>query len=153
MGHHADDCDGAGPTFVPDYSVTPARACSQGAYVLKGFTDISVPGNLEHLLLKLAAIPDPAVTEPWMGAAWAGHTYRIRDIYFELFRYLSGQRVFNGFLGASDYGSQTSGNLYHDQSGRISNDVVLNLPDGTGNQPLLAPDPTTMAAASYKFSS
>ncbi len=153
MALHADDCDGAGPLFVPDYSAVPPRACSQGAYVLKGLTDISVPDKLEQLLVKLAALPDPGIPEPWMRSAWAGHAYRIRDVYFELFRYLSGQRVFNGFLGASDYGSQESGNLYHDNTGRISNDVVLTLPDGTGNQPLLAPDFDIMATASLDLAS
>jgi len=148
MALHAADCAGAGPLFVPNYSATPVAACSHGAYVLQGFTDISVPGQLQRLLLKLAALPDPGIRAPWMQLAWGGHDYRIRDIYFELFRYLSGQQVFNGFLGASDYGSRASGNLYHARTGPITNDVLLTLPDGTGNQPLLAPATDIMAASS-----
>lgn len=139
MAMHAADCAGAGPLYAPDFSSVPARGCSQGAYVLKGFTDIAAPAELEKLFVALAALPDPGRPAPWMAVPWPGHPYPIRDVYFELFRYLTGQAVFNGFLGTRDYASRSSGNLYHSTVGPVVNDVVLALPDGTPDQPLLAP--------------
>ncbi len=148
MALHGDDCAGAGPLFSPNYSAIPVTGCSQGAYVLQGFTDISDPANLDQLLLAFAALPDPARRAPWMAAQWGGHPYNIRDIYLELYRYLTGQPVFNGFLGTSDYGSRSSGNLYHSQRGNVTNDVLLTLSDGTADQPLLAPATDIMLPSS-----
>lgn len=139
MALHADDCAGAGPLYSPDFESDPVAGCSQGAYVLQGFTDISEPANLDRLLLSLAALPDPGRAAPWMAAPWRGHPYKLRDVYLELHRYLTGQAVFNGFLGTSDYGSRASGNLYHTRHGAVTNDVLLQPPDGAGEQPLLAP--------------
>jgi type IV pilus assembly protein PilY1 len=149
MAMHADDCVGAGPQYSPDFSVYPPSGCSQGAYVLKGFTDISEAAELEKLLVALAALPDPGRRAPWMAAPWSGHPYRIRDVYLELFRYLSGQAVFNGFLGTRDYGSRSSGNLYHFNGGAVANDVVLIPPGGSANQPLLAPATDILAPLSF----
>ena len=64
MALHADDCAGAGPRFLPDYNQAPVAACSQGAYVLKGLTDVSEPAGLDGLLGALAALPDPAGEHP-----------------------------------------------------------------------------------------
>jgi len=146
LAQHADDCAGAGPEFVPDYSLEPATGCSQGAYVLVGLADLADPDHLQRLLRALAALPDPGRRAPWMTTAWTGHPYKLRDTYLELYRYLSGQAVFNGFLGSRDYGSRLGGNLYHTLSTSISNDVLPNSPDGSANQPLLAPDPLAVAA-------
>ena len=139
MAMHADDCAGAGPQYAPDFSSDPPRGCSQGAYVLKGFTDIAEPAELEKLLVALAALPDPGRRSTWMAAPWSGHPYKVRDVYLELFRYLTGQAVFNGFLGTRDYGSRSGGNLYHSNVGAVTNDVLFTLPDGSTDQPLLAP--------------
>ena len=146
---HADDCEGAGPAFAPDYGGNIPRACSKGAYVLQGFIDLRDPANLDTLLKKIAAIPDPGLQASWMDGPWAGHPYNIRDIYLELFRYLTGQGVFNGYLGASDFGSRMAGNLYHNHQGPVSNDVLMVLPDGTRHQPLLAPDTGVLLPGSF----
>ena len=127
MALHADDCGGSGPLFAPDFESNPASGCSQGAYILQGFTDISEPANLSRLLFALAALPDPGRQAPWMTAPWRGHPYKIRDVYLELYRYLTGGAVFNGFLGTRDYGSRLSGNLYHTNLGDVKNDVLLDL--------------------------
>ena len=151
MALHGDDCAGAGPRFLPDYNQTPVAACSQGAYVLKGLTDVSDPAGLDGLLDSLAALPDPGRRAPWMAGPWTGHPYKIRDIYLELHRYLTGQRVFNGFLGTRDYGSQASGNLYHSGIGSITNDVLLTLANGATDLPLLAPDAAVMQPSSLEL--
>jgi type IV pilus assembly protein PilY1 len=149
MAMHADNCVGAGPQFSPDFSLHPARGCSQGAYVLNGFTDVADPAELDKLFIALAALPDPGRRAPWMAAGWAGHPYKIRDLYLELYRYLSGQPVFNGFLGTRDYGSRASGNLYHSRAGEVSNDVLLTRPDGTVDQPLLTPAMDILLPSSF----
>tara|TARA_R110001592_G_scaffold215025_2_gene468337 strand:+ start:116280 stop:119816 length:3537 start_codon:yes stop_codon:yes gene_type:complete len=149
MATHADDCAGAGPQYAPDFGVDPPRGCSQGAYVLRGFTDIADRRELEGFLVALAALPDPGRRSPWMAAPWSGHPYKIRDVYFELFRYLSGQAVFNGFLGTRDYASRSSGNLYHANEGAVTNDVVVALPDGTADEPLLSPATDILVSSSF----
>lgn len=153
MALHADHCEGAGPLYSPDFNRTPVTGCSQGAYVLQGFTDISDPEGLEKLLLTLAALPDPGRRAPWMAAPWPGHPYKLRDIYLELYRYLSGQAVFNGFLGTRDYSSRASGNLYHSDLGKVNNDVLLPLPDGGAPRPLLSPATDILLPASFDLAS
>jgi len=82
---NSNNCEGPGQTN-----------CSNGAYVLNGFTDIG-DGNL---LEKLFAIPNPS------GGSGA-HTFQAKEAYFELYRYLSGGGVYNGHNGFQDYGSST----------------------------------------------
>ena len=47
-------------------------------------------------MTKLDAIPDPQGN--------VSHTFQGKELYFELFRYLSGQDVYNGHLGYTDFG-------------------------------------------------
>ncbi|MEM1153018.1 MAG: PilC/PilY family type IV pilus protein [Pseudomonadota bacterium] len=145
---HADSCSGSGPMFVPHYEEDGPVGCSQGAYVLKGFTDISSVSGLNGWLKALAALPDPGRVAPWMIEPWEGHPYKIRDIYLELHRYLNGQPVYNGFLGIHDYGSQLGGNLYHSSRGQIVNDVLLASFDDTSLRPLLSPDLNALQSSS-----
>jgi len=103
MMNHADTCSGgttAGPT---------ATQCSNGAYVLHAFRNM-VPGTDDPqvydvsgedpaklgLFSKLEAMPDPQGN--------VSHGFQGKELYFELFRYLTGQDVYNGFLGYEDYG-------------------------------------------------
>ncbi|TXS91369.1 hypothetical protein FV139_16730 [Parahaliea maris] len=144
MVAHEGTCKGAGPGQIPNLKASKPKGCSQGAYVLKGFTDISDPltsaANLEDLFVKIAAIPEPGIQASWMKSAWNGHSFKIRDIYFEFFRYVTGGAVFNGFLGYDDYNSQENlGNLYE-----TDNDVVFDLLLGLGDQALLSPDVSIM---------
>ena len=153
MALHADNCAGAGPAFIPNFDSNPVTGCSQGAYLLQGFTDISDPAELDQLLVALAALPDPGRRAPWMAADWRGHPYKLRDVYLELNRYLGGQAVFNGFLGTGDYGSRVSGNLYHTQQGVVTNDVLLSPPGGGMRQPLLSPDTDVLLPGSVNLES
>ena len=100
MMNHADSCTGkntAGPGVTK---------CSNGAYVLYGLTTMSAgtdddstyqrtgedPAKLA-LFDKLDAIPTPGGT--------LNHSYQGKEVYFELFRYLTGQGIYNGHLGSS----------------------------------------------------
>nr|WP_243760300.1 PilC/PilY family type IV pilus protein [Aestuariicella hydrocarbonica] len=81
----SNSCEGPGQTN-----------CSNGAYILNGFTDI---GN-SSLLTKLDNVRSPS------GGSGA-HTFQAKEAYFELYRYLNGGGVYNGHNGFKDYGSTT----------------------------------------------
>ncbi len=107
MISHDNSCNGgttAGPT-VSD--------CSNGAYVLKGYfdpTDLIVNdarelancggagcSNLDDLLYKLGKMTVPQGN--------VSHKFQGKEVYLELFKYLTGDGVFNGHLGWDDFGS------------------------------------------------
>jgi type IV pilus assembly protein PilY1 len=102
----------------------PGRAagsnCSNGAYIPFGFRPIQDGTNLADFKTMLDAIPTVASNKD--------QNYQGKEIYFEFFRYLTGQGVYNGHNGYCD---------------RVGNDDPtcanpLNLPDDT---PALAWDP------------
>ena len=103
MLNHDDSCTGnitAGPTKTK---------CSNGGYILSGFhlmdagsDDVNTyqedgedPDKLA-LFQKLDAIPDPQGN--------VSHSYQGKELFFEFFRYLTGQDVYNGHLGYTDFG-------------------------------------------------
>ena len=104
MVNHDDNCTGSstsGPTKT---------GCSNGAYVLSGFTLMGAgsddpdtyqtageDANKVLFFNKLAAIPDPGGS--------ASHSFQGKELYFELFRYLTGQGVYNGHLGYKSFGN------------------------------------------------
>lgn len=104
MLNHDNNCTGSpasGPT---------ATGCSNGAYVLSGFnlmgsgsddpTTYQTAGedaNKVAFLDKLALLPDPAGT--------TSHPFQGKELYFELFRYLTGQAVYNGHVGYRSFGN------------------------------------------------
>jgi type IV pilus assembly protein PilY1 len=103
INHDADNrCEGFG-----------REDCSNGAYILNGFTDVTS----STLLDKLANVRTPA------GGSGA-HTFQAKEAYFELYRYLSGGGVYNGHNGYNDYASST---------GTLNLDHPDNL-DGDGNK-------------------
>jgi type IV pilus assembly protein PilY1 len=83
-------CDGPGQT----------SDCSQGGYILAGFGDIDYDPHREHVISKLAALQ-------LNGATQGNETYPFHgaEVYFELFRYLTGQRIHNGHNGFNDFDS------------------------------------------------
>ena len=104
MMNHADNCTGS-PTSGPTKT-----GCSNGAYVLSGFklmgTGSDDPdtyqttgedANKVAFIDKLAAIPDPTGT--------SSHSFQGKELYFELFRYLTGQNIYNGHLGYKSFGN------------------------------------------------
>lgn len=97
MINHDNNCTG-GTTSGPSKT-----GCSNGAYVMSGFKSIDSTdsnGNKAAFHAKLAAIPAPGGTE--------SHKYQGKELYFELFRYLTGQGIYNGHLGYKDYGNSTA---------------------------------------------
>tara|TARA_R110002110_G_scaffold415765_1_gene655149 strand:- start:29397 stop:32954 length:3558 start_codon:yes stop_codon:yes gene_type:complete len=150
---HEQTCDGSGPYLLPGFSPSSARGCSAGAYVLSGFVDIGDDQKREQLFARLAAIPLPGTTLPWAPVPWAGHHYRAGDIYLELFRYLTGQQVFNGFLGVDDFASKLRGNLYHADQGAVRNDVLIASGARPDPQALLAPDSRSIDPTSIDLAS
>ena len=80
-----------------------SRTCTNGGYILKGFTSVDDPIAMEDLFDRLEAIPLPQGNE--------SHKFQGAELFFELFRYLTGQGIYNGHNGWSDYGTNTSRNL------------------------------------------
>ncbi|MBT6272674.1 MAG: hypothetical protein HOI95_00900 [Chromatiales bacterium] len=103
MINHADTCTGnntSGPS---------ATKCSNGGYVLSGLKtmDAGTDDPLTYqftgedpdkvaLYAKLDALPTPGGT--------LNHSFQGKELYFEMFRYLTGQGVYNGHVGFKDYG-------------------------------------------------
>lgn len=84
MLNHQNVNNCAGPTRT-------VAGCSNGAYILQGFTD-----DKSILFQKLDAVRTPGGT--------LSHPYQGKEAYFELFRYLTGQDVYNGHNGFEDFG-------------------------------------------------
>ncbi len=99
MMSHDNNCSGnntCGPTV---------NSCSNGAYILSGFKSIDATdanGNKAAFHTILSNIPIPGGNE--------SHKYQGKEIYFELFRYLSGQGIYNGHLGYKDFGNTNATN-------------------------------------------
>ena len=87
----------------------PGNKCSNGAYIPFGFESMQAgsddPGTWQTagedadkvtLAALLDAIPDPQGND--------SHPYQGKELYFELFRYLTGQDVYNGHNGFVDFG-------------------------------------------------
>lgn len=97
IGHNDSGCSNlpAGQT----HSVT---GCSTGGYIMQGFKLLEASdsnGNKAAFHNKLAQVPE--VIAP-------GHVYQGKEIYFEFFRYLTGQGIYTGHMGWRDYGSSDS---------------------------------------------
>ncbi len=86
--------------------------CTNGAYVLSGFkwikdnpaTPADESGELQEFFDKLEALPVGT-----QGAA--AHEYQGTELFFEMYRYLIGARVYNGHNGWGDYGTNNIFNI------------------------------------------
>jgi len=72
--------------------------CSNGGYMMLGFD--TGTGRLHD---KLAQIPVPQGN--------LAHSFQGKELYFELFRYLTGQDIYNGHNGWTDYDTNNQQNL------------------------------------------
>lgn len=118
--NHDDSCTGARAPGGPGVT-----GCSNGAYILKGlksFDASDTNGAKASMISALNALPTPQGN--------LSHAYQGKEMYFEMFRYLTGQAWHNAHLGWSDFGTNASQNLPTDN-------------------PLLAWDPTIESGASY----
>ncbi|HEY0720016.1 MAG TPA: hypothetical protein VGE50_02060, partial [Gammaproteobacteria bacterium] len=118
MAHDNGNCSG-GPLSDDD-----AKRCSQGGYILQGFTPVEKPSTTfnaktatpaqlaaelslasqatkKALFAKLDLLPSPQ--------GGFSHENQNKEIYFELFRYLTGQGVYNGFNGGADFNTDRPG--------------------------------------------
>jgi len=109
--NHANQGPMSGPCAFADLASIPGLrqdtlACSNGAYVFQGLTNLADPLQLTALLTKIVA----GVASTNLLGAVSGATrftnmpYQTKEIYAELAKYLRGDAVFNGHLGYFDYG-------------------------------------------------
>ena len=112
---HENNCVGPRP-LLP----TAAERCSNGAYVARGLKlldRVTIPGD------PLLGIPDTSVLGPNtqeflaildnlpVPSGSVAHSYQGKELFFELFRYLTGQAIYNGHNGYTDYGTDNTQNL------------------------------------------
>src|SRR5207302_334191 len=71
---------------------------------LLGIPSSTAPGpNTTELLTIVDSLPVPGGS--------LSHTYQGKELFFELFRYLTGQAIYNGHNGYTDYGTNNLSNL------------------------------------------
>jgi len=96
MNHDAsNNCEGFGRT-----------KCSNGGYIPMGFQTFE-KGDLNGAKANFHKILD-AMPIPKGGLS---HTYQGKEIFFELFRYLTGQGVYNAHNGYTDFGTNNTQNV------------------------------------------
>jgi type IV pilus assembly protein PilY1 len=101
MMNHDNSCSGGKRGGGPDVS-----GCSNGGYFLKGlksFDTTDSNGAKADMLAALASVPVPTGN--------LSHSYQGQELYFELFRYLTGQEWHNAHTGWTDFGTQQTCNL------------------------------------------
>ena len=80
--------------------------CSNGGYIARGFRSIQpndANGSVQEFVNILRSIPVPGGNQ--------SHSYQGAELFFELFRYLTGQPVWNGHVGYRDYAGNLAQNL------------------------------------------
>jgi len=88
-------------------NVTPS--CSNGGYIAKGAELFEIGDGNEakkHFHETLEDIPIPSGN--------ASHKYQGAELFFELYRYMTGQGIWNGHVGYLDYQSDNTKNLDDD---------------------------------------
>jgi len=99
-----------------------AVGCSNGGHVAMGFQlfdTLDSNGAKARFHAILAAMPTPQ--------GGVSHPYQGKELFFEFFRYLTGQGVYNGHNGWIDYGTDATNNLDVDHPG-ASWDTTIELP-------------------------
>ena len=95
---HRNNCGGLGQV-----------GCSNGGYIGRGFQPF-VAGDANNAKAQyhdfLANIPTPVGN--------LSHSYQGKELFFEMFRYLTGQGIYNAHNGYTDFGSDSSQNLDQD---------------------------------------
>ena len=96
-----NNCEGYGRT-----------GCSNGGYIAMGFEEFEVGdtnGAKAYFHAILDAMPTPQGN--------MSHSYQGKELFFEFFRYLTGQGVYNGHNGWTDYGTTNKKNVDFDNPG------------------------------------
>jgi len=86
--------------------------CSNGGYIAMGFelfekSDANGSKARFHAILDMMPTPQGNLS----------HSYQGKELFFEFFRYLSGQGVYNAHNGWGDYSTNTAKNLDFDNPG------------------------------------
>lgn len=100
MMSHANENNCVGPD---------ATKCSNGGYILQGFKlmeEGDPSGNKQAFFDRLESIPVPQGN--------LSHNFQGKELYFELFRFLTGQGVYNGHNAYTDFGTNNAQNLDQD---------------------------------------
>ena len=92
---HQNNCEGFGRT-----------GCSNGGYIAMGFQEF-MAGDVNGAKANFHAILDSMPTP----GGNVSHSYQGKELFFEFFRYLTGQGVYNAHNGWTDYGSSFKTNL------------------------------------------
>jgi type IV pilus assembly protein PilY1 len=108
---NVNDCAGFGRTN-----------CSNGGYIAMGFSEFmedDANGAKARFHKILATIPTPQGNQ--------SHSYQGKELFFEFFRYLTGQGVYNAHNGWTDYSTDNSQNLDQELPG-VSWDTTIEVP-------------------------
>ena len=111
--------------------------CTNGGYILKGFTDVDDSNALAALFTKLDAIPEPQGNQ--------SHKYQGAELFFEFFRYITGQGVYNGHNGWTDFGTNDDYNIGDNEdispstSAQAIWDTAIETADGSGWYDYISP--------------
>ncbi len=81
----------------------PVNQCSNGGYILLGLKDVDDATQRDLFFDKLGAVPAPQGND--------SHHYQGAELYFEFFRYLTGQGIYNGHNGWWDLGTNSTYNV------------------------------------------
>lgn len=101
MLNHNNQNNAEGPTHGSGANGSDKK--SNGGYIARRFRSLSESGSLDELNAILASMPVPATG--------GGQSYQGRELFFELYRYLTGGLIYNGHNGWTDYNTNNTHNL------------------------------------------
>jgi len=94
------------------YQGSTGPECSNGAYVLAGFKPTDDSTEMEKFYNKLESVPfkddNANITGNW------DHDYQLKELLFEMFRFVTGEDVYNNENGLEDYDSDDTYNIDHE---------------------------------------
>ena len=133
LGNACDATPGTPPDDTDPNPPAAGNFCSNGGYIARGFRTMQpsdADGATAEFLEILNAIPTPQGN--------LSHSYQGKELFFEFYRYLTGQGIFNGHNGGTDYATDSDFNLdvdgpAYDWDARIenaTNDTYLSPLDG-----------------------
>jgi type IV pilus assembly protein PilY1 len=119
---HRNNC--AGPNKA-------VAGCSNGGYIARGFELFEADdanGAKQEFHDILASVPLPQGNQ--------SHSYQGKELFFEFYRYLTGQDVYNGHVGFTDFSSDEDINLDVDNPGSDWDTDIENVAGTTYISPL-----------------